>query len=197
MTRVSTAHGAILIGAIGLLGASCADDARGSRCAAVPEGDRFELVHPALWVVEGAERDPWADLRPDELTCPTNAVQTEDFAGRLTWGVDTALCAHATSVQPLLQDACAGETLFLWVWREALTGPEGATSTLAVRIGDEVVYEAATPIPAPPALLAISADIGEDHLAGESIWFHVRNHGANSYQLIELSRCVGACTIPP
>ncbi|MCC6622901.1 MAG: hypothetical protein IT385_16700 [Deltaproteobacteria bacterium] len=185
----------LLVGALAL--ASCADDAARSRCAAVPDGDRFELVHASLWEVVGAADDPWAALRPSDLACPADAAQAEDFAGRLTWGVDTTSCGHSTARQPLLEDACAGETLFVWVWREALTGPEGATSTLAVQLGDERVIERVTPIPAPPELLAITATFGGDHQAGEPIWFHVRNHGANSYQVIEVARCVGACTIPP
>lgn len=195
MTRGATAATAAI--ALGLtLGVACADEP-GARCAAVPEGDRFELVHPALWQVAAPDDDPWAALRPATLACPSDAAQPEDYAGRLTWGVDTAHCGHVTAVQALLQDACAGETVFLWIWREALTGPEGARSTIALRIGDEAVFEETTPIPAPPALIALTATLGDDHLAGEPIWFHVHNHGANSYQLIEVARCVGACTLPP
>ena len=173
----------------------CADSG-GDRCRAVPEGDRFELVAHTLWQLTGAE-EPWRALRPVGLDCPADAAKVEDFGGRLTWGVDTARCGHATSVQPLLQDACAGEKLFVWFWRDALTGPEGAASTVAVQIGDELIYEMETPIPAPPALIAVTAEIAEDHRTGEPIYFHVHNHGANSYQLLELSRCVGDCTVPP
>jgi len=183
---------------VALLGA-CVDDPSGAgpTCRPAPIGDRFALVHASLWEVVGAEDDPWAAHRPAGLACAPDSAQPEDFAGQLTFGVDTSACGHATARQALLQDACAGEQAFVWVWREALTGPEGTTSTLAVRVGDEVLWERRTPIPAPPELIAITAELGADHMQGEPIWFHVRNHGSNSYQLIELSRCVGACTVPP
>lgn len=170
---------------------ACADP--GDTCTRITTDDKPALVDHDLWTLASAALDPWADARPADITCDPTGRQPEDFAGTYSFTVDTALCPYTTVTQQTLTDLCAGEHLLVWLWRFALTGPEGASAHIAVQIGDEPVFEDVIPIPAPSGLKALSYPVTRSHPAGTPIFFHVRNHGNNTYQLLALARCQGEC----
>ncbi|MBL8788492.1 MAG: hypothetical protein JNJ59_26595 [Deltaproteobacteria bacterium] len=170
----------------------CAED-QGATCEPLAEGERKVLVDHALWRLATPEEDPWRAFRPDDVTCPQNARQPEDFAGTPSFGIDTTNCGYTTVVQETLVDACRGDNAFVWMWRYALTGPEGAEAHIAITIGDEPLFEDVVPIPTSSDLKVKGYALAEDHPAGTKVFFHVRNHGSNTYQLLELARCKGEC----
>jgi len=157
-------------------------------CEPVAEGQSRMLVDHDQWRVATTQEDPWAAHRPGEdIACPDDSRKTEDFAGTYAYAVITTNCGYTTVVQETIADACAGEDFYVWLWNYALTAPEDATAFLGVQIGDTLIWEDTRAIPGPSALEATRVKLPEDVPAGTPIYFHVRNHGANSYELLELS----------
>jgi len=180
-----------LVGLAGVALGACGDEAAGPHglvCQAVEPGASRMLVSHDAWRVATPAEDPWVEFRPaDDITCPDRSRQPEDFAGIYAYGVITTECPYTTVVQETLEDACAGETFYVWLWNYALTAPASATAHLAVRVGDETLWQAAYPIPGPAGLVTERIVLQHDIAAGTPVYFHVRNHGSNSYELIELS----------
>lgn len=173
---------------------ACGDDA--PRCQAVSAEQREQLIEHDLWRLAEPGEDPWRTHRPDDVSCDPTGRQPEDFAGTYSFGIDTALCSYTTLVQETATDVCPGEEVLVWLWRFALTGPEGANAHIAAQIGDEPLFEDIIPIPATSGLKVETYTATRFHPAGTPITFHIRNHGNNTYQLLELSRCLGETCRP-
>ena len=175
-----------------LAGCTAAPD-DGLVCAPLAAGRRHTLVDFAHFAIASPEEDPWAAYRPADIACPASARGPETFGELPTYTIVTTACPYTTVVQPTLEDSCRGDTLFIWVWRTALTGPEGATAHLGIQVGDEPIWELAVPIPADSDLIVENIPLTRDHPAGTPVYLHVRNHGSNSYELLGLARCNGQC----
>ncbi len=157
-------------------------------CARPVDGESRMLVNHDLWRLATAAEDPWVEFRPgDDIACPSGARKTEDFAGTYAYSVITLGCSYTTVVQETLADACAGEELYVWMWNYALTAPADSTAFLGVQVGADRVWEDTRAIPSASALEATRVTLTRDVPKGTPIFFHVRNHGANSYELLELS----------
>lgn len=163
-------------------------------CELAPADTLVTVIDHALWTLAPSESDPWAEFRPESIECPPAARLQEDFAGIDSFGVETKSCNYTTVVQPLKTAICKGEQLYVWIWRFALSGPPGSKSHIVVAIDTDVVWQAEVDIPAPSALIALPVALPRAYPAGTPIYFHVRNHGDNSYQLLDLARCVGTCS---
>ncbi len=175
------------------LSAAGCDDEPTQRCRAIGAEAREALVDHDLWRLAEASEDPWAEHRPSDISCDPTGRQAEDFAGTYSFGIDTALCGYTTLVQETATDVCPGEGVFVWLWRFALTGPDGSSAHIAAQVGDELLFEDTIPIPATSALKAETYTAKRFHPAGTPITFHIRNHGNNSYQLLDIARCQGVC----
>lgn len=169
------------------------DETSPSQCHPVASGVREHLVDHDLWRVAEPAEDPWLEFRPESIDCDPTGRQAEDFGGTYSFGIDTGLCSYTTIVQASAADVCPGEGVLVWLWRFALTGPEGANAHIVARIGDETVFEDVVPIPATSGLWADTYTAKRFHPAGTPITFHIRNHGNNTYQLLDISRCEGTC----
>lgn len=172
------------------------DEPDATGCRAVTEARREPLIDHDLWRLAEPDEDPWRAHRPEDITCDPTGRQPEDFAGTYSFGIDTALCAYTTVIQETATDLCPGEEVLVWLWRFALTGPEGANAHIAAMVGDELLFEDIVPIPATSGLKVDPYVAKRFHPAGTPITFHIRNHGNNTYQLLELSRCQGTTCRP-
>ncbi len=163
-------------------------------CEPAPEGRLVSFIDHHAWALADPGADPWAEFRPaDDISCPPEARKTEDFAGILSFGVETPDCQYTTVSQPITSAVCEGEQLYVWMWRFALTGPPGSSANIGVQLGEDRIYEIEIPIPATSALTAMPVPLPGPYPAGTPIHFHVRNHGDNAYQLLDLARCRGEC----
>ncbi|TNF28224.1 MAG: hypothetical protein EP329_18255 [Deltaproteobacteria bacterium] len=162
----------------GASGVVCADDA----------GGNVALVDHDRWTVASAEDDPWVASRPAEDLCTDADHYAEDFAGTYSYAIQTGpRCGYVTVVQPSLAGACAGQTLYVWLWHFQLTAPDPGEAHVAVRIGDREVWAATLPIPSESGLFAEEIPLPADVPAGTPVYYHVDNHGSNSYNLLEVS----------
>lgn len=96
--------------------------------------------------------------------------------------IRTAWCDPADVTAPLPVDVTAGTRLDLTLSHSALVA-DGGEAHFAVLVGDELVWEARTTLPAPAAFLAPRVALQRAHVAGEPVVVHVHNHGSNAYAI--------------
>ncbi len=184
---VSVIGALVVMAALGALAAACGDETQGATCEPATEPEL--LVDHSLWQVTSSADDPFSAFRPgDDISCPPTAREIEDLSGQLTYSIETGACPYSTMEQALQVDLCAGDELLVWLWHFELTAPLDATAHLALQIGDERVWERSLSIPSESGLFIDTVTMPTAAPAGTPIFFHVRNHGANSYNLIEFRR---------
>lgn len=153
-------------------------------CEREPEGPLY-LVDHEMWTEVSAQDDPFDD-RPDEVNCNSLSWGPESI-GELALEVEMATCDYLTGTQPSLVSVSEGDLLKVRVWHNQLVGPPGQTH-LAVMLGDTLLWEVRHEIPGGAALDSVEWESDFDAPAGTPIYFHVHNHGANTYYFIELTR---------
>lgn len=141
----------------------------------LPQGPIFD---PGAWTLTSAQDDPFAD-RPDPVQCAVGGYGVE--AG--VFEVDTSFCGYLTAVQPLPVDLPAGARLKSLIWHLALLNDTPAQGHVALRLGEHLVFEARPPIPGPEAAYPVDWALPEALPAGTLTYFHIHNHGSNSWRL--------------
>ncbi|MDB4974017.1 MAG: hypothetical protein JWN48_2358, partial [Myxococcaceae bacterium] len=81
----------------------------------------------------------------------------------------------------------AGETLKVRLWHFELSAPEPATAHVAVLVDGLAILDETVPIPAAGGLLIKELRVPRPIPAGAPVYFHLHNHGANSWALVEVS----------
>ena len=190
----------------GIIQYSCrgSDRCAGSPCLAsswVPLG---EVSLPGSFLLPAT--DPFAPLRTPEHYCDDECHFPEFLqVGEFSYTAETRRCNYLTVRQATRQPIRAGDTLFVRLWHFALSSPNGGRAYMAVQIGDRRVWEGRLPIPCRGGLVGfvpggdcldnpngVDVDPAEftadfDAPAGTPIYFHIQNHGENSYNLVEIS----------
>jgi hypothetical protein len=80
-----------------------------------------------------------------------------------------------------------GDEIYISLWHFQLTIPSGALAYMAVSANGCVLWEAQRRIPTSAALLEARFPAPFAMPDGTPISFHVQNHGANTYHLLEIS----------
>ncbi len=154
-----------------------ADRDTGSKLdSGAPPQPRSSSVLPAdAWAPATGE----TPFGPPPEACPSTAYGVESGF----FEIETDLCAFATFVQPLPIDLAATSPVAFVSWHLDLWAQEPSTATVVLQIGDERIYEATFAVPGPEDVASISTVLADDHPAGTQAWWHVSNHGYNSYRL--------------
>ena len=119
--------------------------------------------------------------------CDTSrGIGTESLDGEDTIAILTDFCPWATVAQTTLVDLEAGDSLNFRIWHFELTG-EGP-ARIAIQIGDWVALDLQVEKPHKAQLIADTIRVPEAIPSGSQVYFHVDNHGANEYSLVELSK---------
>ena len=143
------------------------------------------LVDTESWTLVDAADDPFPD-RIAQIECEAMGYGAEDFGGQRAFSVMTDQCNYLTVVQPAQREVCQGDPLVLRLWHFALFGPEGE-GHVALAIDGQMVWEERVAIPSDSGLLVPKFDAPAPISIGTPIHFHLHNHGANSYSLLEVS----------
>lgn len=160
------------------------DTANGSDAGTDAAAARFPLVDHQEWTPVAPADDPFDD-RPTDAVCEKGeGWDVELFDVESTLGVDTNFCDYLTVAQPLLVDVPEGGTVELRLWHFALVG-EGEAH-IAVRVGDVMLWETRVPIPGDSQLIFDSIEAPQALGAGTPVYFHLHNHGNNTYNLVDL-----------
>lgn len=142
----------------------------------------FDAFAPAF----GAE-DPFAARRPADAVCTPDGYRSEDFGGEPSFELFTGFCDYLSAAQPLPVALPAGATLQIRLWHFELTSTTPAEAFVAVALGGAEVWSTTIAIPSASGLVLEEWVLGEAVPAGAPLVFHVDNHGANSYALLEIS----------
>lgn len=148
-----------------------------------------ELVDNSAWVETLPQNDPFrtAGNALDDV-CPP-----EDYSAELTpegvlFEINTTFCAWLTVTQPILQAIPMGAEVTLVVRHaEIVTGD--SAYTLAVAIGDdaESVWSETVDAIADANEFRFTFAAQRTYQAGEAVYFHLRNHGVNTWNFVALT----------
>ncbi len=146
------------------------------------------LVDHRLWErVEGAD-DPWHADRPEDIeTCGDTALIVEEWGDDVWLDLSTQRCAYVTVRQPLQADVPEGAEVSLRIWHFKLTEWEGIFH-LAYQLGRSgpPEWSLEQEVPADSSLITDTWRASRDYAAGDDLYFHLANHGDNSWSLLEL-----------
>lgn len=142
---------------------------------------RLPLVDHQVWeVVETSE----GCQRVDVFGAPSFGYEV--FADVPSFFVDTKLCSELTVTQPSRASIEAGDGLFVRVFHSQLIAEPPAEAHLTLSVDGMVLWETSIAMPAGAAVLNPEVVSEVDMPAGSAVTWHVRNHGANAYHLLEL-----------
>jgi hypothetical protein len=148
--------------------------------AALVDVRAFAAVEPGA--------DAFAAFRPADLDCEQPGYVLEPLGSELALELDTRACAHITVAQPTLLDLDEGDSILLRLFHFELTAPDPALAHLGLALDGTVVWEKEVPIPTASALVLERIPVTAPLPPGSALQFHVRNHGFNTYSLLEISR---------
>lgn len=194
--------GSVLLVFAAVLVAACSDDEEteapdaGESDDVAPSEDTTDepmppLVSPSLWAQVSADDDPLADERPEEVDCPDEAIKTETLDGQMSYAVDMGQCNYLVVSQSSLLPVEAGDTLRARIWHFDLTpaiGGDDGQAHVAILFDGDIAWETAIDIPADGQLLSPEWEAERDYPQGTEVFFHLRNHGENQWNFIELVR---------
>jgi hypothetical protein len=147
---------------------------------------RNALIAPELWLPVERFDDPFAD-RPDVPRCPMSAVMAEVLSGEPVFSVNTGECDYVTVSQPIERAVAAGETIRVRLWHFELSAPDPAEAHAALLVDGLAALDERIPIPQPGGLISRELRLTRAVPAGALVHFHLHNHGANSWSLVEVS----------
>jgi len=146
------------------------------------------VAPPEGWAITPADTDPFED-RPAEVRCLEWGVRLEGASLE----VNTGECAYATLVQVVPEALPVGSVLTATVAHFDLVAPERATAHVAIGLGDVVLWSRDLPVPSAAGVYPIEVPLTEPVPAGTRVYFHVHNHGSNSWFLTTIDARFPPC----
>jgi hypothetical protein len=156
-------------------------------CGPVAWGEPEPIVAVEGWR-KWAGTDPFG-VQPDDAYCDSTSWGPADFGGEPTFDVQTQFCSWLTVQQATTTAVLRDDRVFLRLWHDTLTAwDEGVGANLGLWVDGEIVWTTYIPIPADGAIVLADLELRRELPAGTLVAFHIDNHGANSYHLLEVSR---------
>jgi hypothetical protein len=136
------------------------------------------------WTPAPAAEDPFVEYEDGRLRCSPFAFRLE-----ANWlEVTTTDCNYATLVYRFSREVLAGDVVRGEIAWATLASLEPAIGTLAfATLRDGVLWKHEVSIPGEADIVKVEFVIGQAAPAGSALYFHVRNHGYNAWQLSPLT----------
>jgi hypothetical protein len=182
----------LLVGHFGQLGCASSPDPEDAGPQRPAPGTVESLIDNHQWSLVAAADDPWYPADGDVPTvCTEVETGIEAFPDpEPDWfEITTAKCAYATARTQILVPAFEGGSLRLRLWRFAMKAADGPFD-LELAFGDppEVFWKKEFPAPSfESELICDDIPIPRFVPQGEDLWWHLKNHGDNTWGMIELS----------
>lgn len=157
---------------------SCTRTGKGDSGQQTPVGASRIVLPASGWTPAGAEH-PFGDPPAGSGDCPSVAY---GFDGGF-FEVETDQCAFAVFTQPLASEIRAGEQVEVLSWHLQLWAAEPAEARVVLQVGDVVWWEEVFAVPGAEDIQTLTPLIDHDLPAGTSAWWHIANHGSNSWRL--------------
>ena len=152
-------------------------------------GDRTPPLDPIVlpytgWSYVLPELDPLYAHDDTAEPCPSVGYGAENGF----FEVETDYCAIATFRQAITGAVSKGEVLHFVVWNLDLWAPEPYDAQRLLRMGSTELWSDVVRVPGNEDVSEIEVVVSEDMPAGTEAWFHLRNHGVNSWRLGDVER---------
>ena len=175
-------------------GASADADATGASgdggLADATLGPAQPLALATAWTPVSTDQDPWwPQAQATAKPCTPKEVLVEEQDGDQWYEVKTTGCNYWTASQPTLESIEPGDAVVIRVYRwKILDGDGGYKLTLAMA-GDPLtpIWQETLAVPGKSGLWAAELPQKSTWPKGSDIYWHVENHGINSWNLIEVS----------
>lgn len=125
----------------------------------------------------------------DESVGPWSRLETEEDCSEQGFGpesayfeVETDRCPWGSWAQELDAELRAGDVIEFDFHHLDLRAPVPATAVVELGVGEQVLWTLRRDIPSPAAFEQVEIEI-DRAFEGGLAWFHVHNHGDNSYRL--------------
>lgn len=146
------------------------------------DNSREPLIDAAAWQPVSAAQDSLASHRPADFNCPDNAWYEENGALE----AETGYCNYLSLAQPSKASINKGDNIHLVLWHAQLRFDEPAEAHVAISVGGTVVWEDFIEIPNKGGIYDITVPSTVAAAAGESVEYHLHNHGYNTWTLLTL-----------
>jgi len=131
------------------------------------------------WSIAPPASDPFSEYADGRVRCSGLALRRE-----ASWiEVSTTECNYATLYRQLEADIPAGSSLHGEISWATLASLAPAVGTLAFATGDEPLWSLDVPIPGAAGIVKVEFKLHQAMTAGSALYFNVRNHGYNTWQL--------------
>ncbi len=142
------------------------------------------LIAHERWSFLTDEPESLAEHAPHEIVCSEEGVSIEENV----LDVDTGRCNYLALSQPALHGLKAGSALHVRLFHLSLFDPmhEVSQAHAAVSIGGDILWQRWVDIPAAASLYDERVRLSSDYPAGAPVVFHLHNHGANEWKLLDL-----------
>ena len=144
------------------------------------------LVNVFDWAVTEPDEDPFAELWSDQVRCPDSEHGPEDLAGVWSYSIQTGACNWLTIEHPTLLAVRAGDRVRAEVWHFTLSAPEPASARVGLATADGILVQTMEPIPQPGRLMELEFIAQAPIAEATPLYFHISNHGANSWHLLNI-----------
>ena len=139
-----------------------------------------DIIDPDKWMLVEEAADPFED-RIFDATCPLRSFG-EEYG---YFEVETGACNYGTFSQPILIDLYAGESVHLVMWWQELWAATESRGHMALQLDDFLLAEAKPAIPGSGGFIERDVVLSEDIDEGTPVFFHVHNHGYNTWVMAE------------
>lgn len=137
------------------------------------------LTAAESWAIAPLEGDPFAQYMDGRVRCSPFALRLE-----ASWlEVSTVECNYASLLHRFSEDVPAGSIIRGQVAWATLAALAPAVGTLAFATSDGVLWSREVDIPAQADIVDVEITLSQAAPAGSGLYFHVRNHGYNTWQL--------------
>ena len=151
----------------------------GMEVADPTEGEMTPLILTMAWQPVPAAQDPLAGHRPAEVSCPLGGWLYEPQGLE----INTARCNYAMFGQPARVAIVPGARVVASLYHFDLIADEPATAHVALLLGDHLVWEKEVAIPGKANAYTIDVTLPFAVEAGTPVYFHLHNHGQNTWTL--------------
>lgn len=141
------------------------------------------LLDHSTWEKVERSEDPYKELAPPG-PCNDVAYKLEDGVIE----VETGICSFVTVRQPLKHALKKGDTLQLIYWHLQLTAASSAYGFFSLTLGTQRIHVNKIPIPSAPQVYEVNVPIKQSFAKGTPLYFHIHNHGSNTWKLLDLNR---------
>jgi len=131
------------------------------------------------WALAPTEGDPFGQYVDGRIPCSPFDLRRE-----ASWlEVSTVSCNYASLLHQFSEDVPAGSVIRGQVAWATLASLAPAVGTLAFATADGVLWSHDVDIPGQADIVDVQFVLSQAALAGSGLYFHVRNHGYNTWQL--------------